>query len=166
MVSKDLEIRLATKTDLPAIVDIYNSTIPSQMVTADTTAVSLEQKTQWFQEHNSSYPLWVIETQQKILGWLSFSPFYGRPAYQHTVEISIYVHELHRKKGVGETLMSHALKMGQALDHEIFLGFIFSHNYPSIHFFEKHGFKKWGLLPDVAKIDTNHRSLAIYGVKI
>ena len=39
-------------------------------------------------------PLWVVESEQgEIQGWLSFSNFYGRPAYSGTAELSIYLHE-------------------------------------------------------------------------
>jgi len=37
-------IRTALESDLPAIVEIYNSTVPSRMVTADTEPVSVESR--------------------------------------------------------------------------------------------------------------------------
>ena len=47
-----LTYRNATLEDLPTIVDIYNSTIASRMVTADTEPVSAESRIQWFKEHS------------------------------------------------------------------------------------------------------------------
>ena len=41
---EELKFRDALKTDLEKIVEIYNSTIPSRMVTADTEPVSVESK--------------------------------------------------------------------------------------------------------------------------
>ncbi|MFN5802122.1 MAG: GNAT family N-acetyltransferase, partial [Burkholderiales bacterium] len=41
-------LRLADPADLPAIVDIYNSTVASRMVTADTEPVPLESRFMWF----------------------------------------------------------------------------------------------------------------------
>ena len=69
------------------------------MVTADTDAVTVESKVKWFDEHNpANQPLWVVvdKTSQGITGWISFQSFYGRPAYNATVEISIYLDELVR----------------------------------------------------------------------
>ena len=87
-------IRNAVIEDLDDIVGIYNSTIPGRMVTADTEKVTVESKKQWFYEHFPSFrPLWVMENNEKIIGWLSFQSFYGRPAYNATAEISIYIHE-------------------------------------------------------------------------
>lgn len=45
-------IRHATIDDLPRIVDIYNSTVHTRMITADTAPVSTESRVGWFHEHN------------------------------------------------------------------------------------------------------------------
>jgi len=75
-------IRHATESDLPAIVAIYNAAVPSRMATADLEPVSVESRLAWFKGRvPSQRPLWVIETDRVIAGWLSFQSFYGRPAY-------------------------------------------------------------------------------------
>jgi len=81
--------RDATLTDLPAIVAIYNATIPGRMVTADTEPVSVESRVPWFREHGGNRPLWVVEEAGAVTAWLSFSSFYGRPAYAATAELSV-----------------------------------------------------------------------------
>ena len=79
--------RLATREDLPAIVEIYNATIPSRLVTADLEPVSIESRIEWFTQHKPDFrPLWVAERHGQIAGWLSFSTFYGRPAYKKAIE--------------------------------------------------------------------------------
>ena len=94
--------RDAREADLPAIVDIYNSTIPGRMVTADLAPVTVESRRAWFREHEPNRrPLWVAEDKGRVVAWLSFSSFYGRPAYDATAEISLYVAESHRGRGVG-----------------------------------------------------------------
>lgn len=81
--------RPATRSDLEQIVEIYNSTIPSRMVTADAEPVSVESRVPWFEEHRPDIrPLWVVEGERRILAWLSFSSFYGRPAYAKTAEVA------------------------------------------------------------------------------
>ncbi|MFC5875813.1 GNAT family N-acetyltransferase [Chryseobacterium arachidis] len=67
---EEIKFRNANLEDLPKIVEIYNSTIPSRMVTADTEPVSVESRLQWFKEHNAeTRPLWIIE-DQKIKRWV------------------------------------------------------------------------------------------------
>ncbi len=96
-----LTYRNALLTDLPSIVAIYNSTVPSRLVTADTEPVSVESRLPWFEAHNAhKRPLWVVEDGEKnIVGWVSFQSFYGRPAYDATAEISIYLADNRRGKG-------------------------------------------------------------------
>src|SRR6267378_1499836 len=92
--------RTAIRSDLPQIVEIYNSTIPSRITTADTEPVSVESRVHWFEEHTPDRrPLWVVEDAGRVAAWLSFSTFYGRPAYAKTAELSVYVHEAFRKRG-------------------------------------------------------------------
>ena len=93
--NEQITFRLATIDDLPKIVEIYNSTIPSRMVTADTEPVTVESRLDWFKEHDpNTRPLFIISLDQQTAGWMSFQSFYGRPAYQATAEISIYIDEV------------------------------------------------------------------------
>lgn len=159
--------RAATRRDLSAIVHIYNSTVPSRLVTADTEPVSVESRLRWFDEHSpGSRPLWVVDVDGEIAGWLSFSSFYGRPAYDKTAEISVYVHESHRKRGLGSYFLNQALAEAPSLGIETLLGFIFGHNAPSLALFDKFGFERWGLLPRVAILDGIERDVAIVGRRV
>lgn len=159
-------IRYAKIEDLPEIVQIYNSTISSRMVTADLEPLTVEQKMEWFLEHNMSRrPLFVVEENGHIIGWLSFSSFYGRPAYDRTNEISIYIKEEFRGKGIGKTLLEKAIAFAPNIKVENILAFIFAHNIPSIKLFEKYKFEKWAHLPGVAVLDGVSRDLLIFGIK-
>jgi phosphinothricin acetyltransferase len=159
--------RAATKSDLPQIVAIYNSTIPSRMVTADTEPVSVESRVAWFEEHTPERrPLWVVQDTDRIAAWLSFSSFYGRPAYSKTAELSVYVHQDCRKRGLGSYLLGKALAHAPALKADTLLGFIFGHNQPSLALFARFGFSRWGELPRVAALDGIERDLVIVGRRV
>lgn len=165
---EEIIFRNASFEDLPKIVEIYNSTIPSRMVTADTENVSIESKIQWFNEHNpENRPLWIIEDNQKnVLGWVSFSSFYGRPAYNGTVEISIYMDESSRGKGLGKKVLKYCIDSAKNFGIKTLLGFIFLHNEPSLKLFRYFGFEDWGTFPDVAVLDGIERTLKILGKRI
>jgi phosphinothricin acetyltransferase len=159
--------RIATRSDLPQIVDIYNSTIPSRMVTADTEPVSVESRVHWFEEHTPNLrPLWVVEDAGRVVAWLSFSSFYGRPAYAKTAELSVYVHEVFRKQGLGSYLLLQAIGYAPTSKVDTLLGFIFGHNEPSLALFERFGFSRWGELPKVAALDGIERDLVIVGRRL
>jgi phosphinothricin acetyltransferase len=153
--------------DLPKIVEIYNSTIASRMVTADTESVSVDSKLDWFYEHNESKrPLWVVACDDAIVGWVSFQDFYGRPAYDGTAEISIYIDAENRTKGIGARCIEHIIASAPALGIHSILGFIFSHNLASIALVKKFNFEEWGHLKDIAILDDRYCSLTIMGRKI
>ena len=159
--------RTAIRSDLPQIVEIYNSTIPSRIVTADTEPVSVEGRVHWFEEHTPDRrPLWVVESAGRIAAWLSFSNFYGRLAYAKTTEVSVYVHEAFRKRGFGSFLLAQALAHAPTLGVDTLLGFIFGQNEPSLALFQRFGFERWGKLPKVALLDGIERDLIILGRRV
>lgn len=160
--------RDAKRSDLEKITEIYNSTIASRLVTADTEPVSVESKIKWFEEHSpEKRPLWVIEDELKeIVGWVSFQSFYGRPAYDATVEISIYLDSNQRGKGLGKQVLGFCIDKAPEFGIKTILGFIFSHNEPSIKLFKHFGFEEWANFPNIATLDNIERSLTILGKRV
>ncbi len=100
--SMGLQIRHGESRDLAAIVAIYNAAIPGRLATADTEAVTVTSREDWFSGFNAdSRPIWVAETDDgQIVGWLGIRSFYGRPAYHRTVESAVYVAPEHQREGV------------------------------------------------------------------
>lgn len=158
----------ATLEDLPKIVEIYNSTVSSRLVTADTEPVTIESRVSWFKEHNpKSRPLWVVRNiDNEIVGWVSFQSFYGRPAYDATVEVSIYLDETMRGKGYGKEILQYAIDASNGLGIKTLLGFIFAHNLPSLKLFENLGFQEWASLPNIALLDGVERGVKILGKRV
>lgn len=161
-------LRPATAADLPAIVAIYNATIPSRMVTADLTPVTVESRRAWFEAHqNPVRPLWVLaDAAGTVAAWLSFDTFYPRAAYDGTAMIAIYVAETHRRSGLGRRMLDEAITRAPALGVHTLLGYIFAHNEPSLRLFETHGFTRWAHLPRVAMLDGAERDLIIVGRRL
>lgn len=162
-----LNFRDATLDDLPGIVAIYNSTVPSRLVTADLEPVTVESRLPWFHAHGpKARPLWVVEENGAVAAWLSFSDFYGRPAYLRTAEVSIYLDENVRGKGLGKQLLQTAVERAPALGIDTLLGFVFGHNEPSLRLFQRFEFESWGTLPRVAVLDGVERDLVILGRRL
>ncbi len=157
----------ATLADLPLIVEIYNSTIAGRLVTADTAPVTINDKLNWFHAHNPlTRPLWMIREGTDVIGWVSYNDFYGRPAYSGTAEISIYLHPEMRGKGFGKKILIYCMDKAPQLKLHTLLGFIFSHNKPSIQLFLQAGFQEWGHLREVAEMDGKKYGVLIFGKKI
>jgi L-amino acid N-acyltransferase YncA len=162
-----VKIRDAVEEDLPAIVEIYNSTVPSRMVTADPEPVSIESRRAWFSEHDpESRPIWVAEVDGEIAGWFSFENFRKKPAYYATAEVSVYVSEKHRRKGIGRRLLAEAIRRAPEFGLKTLTGGIFGHNEPSIRLFEDMGFERWAHYPRVAELDGIERDLVVLGLRL
>src|SRR5438046_8814503 len=102
-------IRHALDFDLPVIIDIYNATVPTRMVTAELEPTTVEARLPWFHEHApDQYPVWVAESDSRVIGWLDFKKFLPRCAYRGTAEISVYVDEKFRRRGVPRLLLEDA----------------------------------------------------------
>jgi L-amino acid N-acyltransferase YncA len=163
-----VKIRDAVAGDLPAIVGIYNSTIPSRVVSADTEPVSVGQRSQWFREHEPSRrPIWVVEDGGEVVGWLSLSDFFdARPAYHATAEIGVYLREDYRGRGLGRRLVEEAVRRGPELGLRTLTAGAFAHNEASIRLFDAMGFRKWAHFPRVAELDGVERDLVVLGLRL
>jgi L-amino acid N-acyltransferase YncA len=160
-------IRDATIEDLPAIIEIYNTSIPGRMATADLEPVTVASRIEWFSAHNPELrPLWVLVGDDKIKAWLSFRSFYGRAAYRHTAEISVYVSPDSYRQKSGDRLLSQAISIAPTLDLKTLVAFIFAHNQPSLNLFRKNEFQQWGYLPQIAKLNGIERDLVILGKQV
>src|SRR5687767_2291558 len=149
-----MPIRDAALGDLPAIVAIYNENIPTRSVTADTEPVSVGSKVMWFEAHSRDrHPLWVLDEGGEIVAWVSFQPFKQRAAYAGTAEISVYIRETHRRRGLGKLLLREAINRAPKFGIKRLAGFILGNNAPSLKLFEAMGFERWALLPGVCELD-------------
>src|SRR6266566_5972472 len=157
-------IREALESDLPAIIDIYNATVPTRMVTAELEPTTVEARLPWFREHSpDQHPFWVAESDGCVIGWLDFKKFLPRCAYRGTAEISVYVDERFRRRGVARRLLEEAIARSPSLGINAIVGLIFEHNQPSLKLFERLGFQRWGLLPRIARLEGVERDLIVVG---
>ena len=158
-----MEFRKAVHVDLPRIVEIYNQIIPSRLATADLEPVTVADREAWFASFTATHPLWVITQGDQIIGWFALEPFYGRPAYEHTAEISVYIDQAVRHQGVGSRALQLVIDQLPQLGITAIVAYIFGHNQPSLKLFRHFGFAEWGSLPRVAELDGVQRDLKILG---
>jgi len=163
-VKNAVKIRDARESDLPAIIKIYNAAIITRVSTAPLEPVTLEGRRNWLKDHCSDrHPFWVMEMDGKIAGWLTLKSFLPRCAYRDTAEVSLYVDEKFRRRGIGRALLGEAIARAPELGITAMVGLIFAHNLASLRLFTQLGFEKWGLLPGVARLDDVERDLTIMG---
>ena len=164
--------RDATMNDLPQIVDIYNSAIPSRQSTCDTEPVTVQSRVDWFKKHElSRRPIWVAidndSSDKRIVGYLAFSYFMNeRPGYFITSDMGLYLDPEYQGKGLGKYLLKSAIEKAPSLGIETFATTIFASNIASIRLFESTGFEKWGHFPRVARLGEIEHDLVMMGRRL
>jgi phosphinothricin acetyltransferase len=161
------KIRLASTADLPAIVAIYNATIPTRQSTADLEPVSVVSRRSWLARHDPKRrPCWVLDEGGRVVAWLSLENYKERAAYSVTAEVSVYVDLAQRRKGYARTLLAHAIDRAPSLGLERLVAVVFGHNEASVALFERAGFARWGLLPGVTRLDGVAADIVILGLAV
>lgn len=146
-----ITIRTAERRDIPALLDIYNYEVEYGVATFDLIPKTLEQRTEWFEEHNiENHPLIVAELDGKTAGYASLSSYREKEAYKSTVELSVYVAPDCRKCGIATALMEAILKMAREDEsiHTV-VSVITSGNAASTSLHEKFGFTFCGCIKEV-----------------
>ena len=146
-----LLIRQAKLKDLEAITEIYNDAIFKTVATFDTTPKTLDEQRLWFADHSPKYPILVAEQDGFVVGWASLSRWSDRCAYSDTAEISLYVKEESRGKGIGRKLMEAILRAGQNAGLHTVLARITEGSEVSIHLHKSMGFEHIGVMKEVGR---------------
>ena len=164
----NLHIREATEADLPAIVDIYNQSIPAGWSTADTQPIAVADRVEWFRKFDAGKrPIWVAEVDGKVAATAYLSSFYGgRPAYDATAEISTYVATAYHRRGIGRRLKEFVIGQCPRLGVTTLLSMHFDHNQATRRLNESFGFEQLGHLTGIADVQGQKRGLVIWGLRI
>ena len=106
-----MDIRLARLDDAEAIRTIYNVEVSTSTVTFDLVPRTLDEQVTWLHARSGAHAVVVAEESGEVVGFGSLSPFRDRPAYNGTVEDSVYVRGDQRGKQVGCQLVSELLDL-------------------------------------------------------
>jgi len=164
----ELRIRDATEADLPAIVDIYNQSIPAGWSTADTKPIMVADRVEWFRKFDPvKRPIWVAEVDGHVVAVAYLSSFYaGRPAYDATAEVSVYIAITHQRRGIGRRLKQWVIEQCPRLGVTTLLSMHFDHNEATRRINESLGFQQMGHLTEIAVVQGHRRGLVISALRI
>jgi phosphinothricin acetyltransferase len=164
----DLRIRDATAADLPAIVDIYNQSIPGGWSTADTQPIAVADRVEWFRTFDpAKRPIWVAEADGQVVATVYLSSFYGgRPAYDATAEVSVYIATAYQRRGIGRRLKQWVIEQCPRLGVTTLLSMHFDHNEATRRINESLGFRQMGHLPEIAEVQGQKRGLVIWALRV
>lgn len=144
-------IRQIISSDIPEILPIYNYHVKNTLVTFDITPLSIEQFIKKVERISNDFPFLVYIENNEILGFSYASKWRQKPAYNHTVESTVYIKNSTQRKNIGTKLYVELLKQLTAKGFKIVIGGISLPNEPSIQFHEKFGYEKVGHFSKVGK---------------
>lgn len=130
---------------------IYNDAVERTTGTFDTEPKTPEAQREWFDRHDASHPVIVAEEGGRVVGWASLSPWSDRCAYARTAEVSVYVDEAARGKGIAGVLLDELLRLGRAAGVRQALARITQGNEVSLRLHARRGFVENGCLRRVGE---------------
>lgn len=135
--------------DTQQLLNIYNYYVLNSVATFDLEILTYETFLKKVTQIDNEYPFIVFEENNKILGFAYGSRFRPKPAYNKTVESTVYVkHDEHGKR-IGYKLYKELLTLLKKEKFHLVLGVLTIPNEASVNLHEKFGFKQVASIEDV-----------------
>ena len=146
-----LRVRAAVETDLPALTDIYNHYVVHTPITFDVSPFAPEERRQWFLDHTSDgrYRLIVAEDQRGLAGYATTSRWRPKPAYDTTVESTVYCRHDAAGRGIGTLLYRSLFELIGPEDVEQIVAGVALPNDASVRLHQRMGFREVGVFTAV-----------------
>lgn len=156
-----ITIRPAQMSDAAAIAVIYNQGIEARIATFETVLRTPSDIEQNLRNAEGRYPYLVAVDDDEVVGWASVSTYRPRECYGGIGEFSIYVHEDHRKSGVGRVLLPALIEAAEAAGFWKLLSRVFLFNTGSRRLCAAYGFREVGVYEKHAKLDDDWLDVVI-----
>lgn len=100
-----MTVRRATHADLPALTEIYNHYVEHDHATFDTRTFTVAQREPWFQQFDEQRRICLVDDDgSNIRGYACSGQFKAKPAYDTSVEVSVYLKPDSAGRGLGRSL--------------------------------------------------------------
>jgi phosphinothricin acetyltransferase len=146
----EINVRAATESDVPAVLDIYNYYILKSIATFDVEPQTLDERLTWFHESTSSpYCVVVADVDGDVGGFASLGPFRSKAAYRYTAENSVYVRPERQGDGIGGALLARTVELAKTGGLRAIIARIAGDNPASVALHARQGFEHIGTERDV-----------------
>ena len=144
------KIEEMTNGDWEQVAKIYLEGINTGRATFQTEVPNWEN---WNKGHINSCRL-VARLGNKVLGWVALSPTSSRCVYAGVAEVSIYIGEEYRGKGIGTALLTNLIKISEENGLWTLQSGIIKENTESIELHKRCGFREIGVREKVGKMNN------------
>lgn len=152
-VTSQIDVRTAAIDDLDAITDIYNHYIVNTGATFDVTPFTARQRRGWFGQYSvsGSYRLLVATRGGSVVGYATSSQFRGKPAYDPSIEVTVYLAHDAVGAGIGSLLYQQLFAELRGEDLHRAYSAIAQPNPASVALHRRFGFRDVGTLREVGR---------------
>ncbi|HFR3770039.1 TPA: N-acetyltransferase family protein [Streptococcus suis] len=137
-----ITIRNAEIADSGALVAIYAPYVEQTAITFETQVPTVSEFETRIRKVREKFPYLVAEEGGRIVGYAYAGTYYARAAYDWTVELSVYLDQSARGKGIGSLLYDRLEEELIARGFKNFLACIALPNPASIALHEKRGYEQ------------------------
>ncbi|EGR0269393.1 N-acetyltransferase [Vibrio alginolyticus] len=148
-----MEIRAGKLEDVAAITDIFNFYIKHTNARFEESTFTLENRQKWFSHFssNSKHQLYVAIENGELLGFACSQPYRDIPAFEDTVEVTVYLASSAKGKGLGSKLYTQLFSSISCYGVHRALSGIALPNEASIALHKRFGFREIGVFNEYAK---------------
>ena len=143
------KIRLATESDASNLLEIYAPVVRETAISFEVEPPPLEEFRNRIRSTLHRMPWLVCAAGDDILGYAYATGFRAREAYQWAVEVTVYVHPNHHRKGVGRALYTSLFRCLQIQGYCRAIAAITLPNTASVALHEAFGFEHIGVFESV-----------------
>ena len=144
-----MEIRLAKPSDARSLLDIYAPYVENTAITFEYEVPTIEDFAIRIEKTLEKCPYLVAEEDGVVLGYAYASTYYARAAYDQAVELSVYVSQDARGKGVGSKLYDALEDLLDQMGYVHFLACISLPNEASLALHRKRGYQQVAHFPKI-----------------
>ena len=134
-------VRNAVLADVPVMLEIYRPYILDTAITFEYEVPTLAEFEERFCTITTRFPWLVWEEEGVVLGYAYAGPFKTRAAYQWDADLSIYLGQDCRGKGIGKSLYTELERRMHDLGYHVLYGVVTSANDASCRFHEALGYR-------------------------
>ncbi len=141
-------LRFAAEQDYPAMLEIYAPYVREQVVSAEYFVPSLATFSARMHALAGKFPVLVMEEAGELLGYCYLSPAFERRSFAWDADLSIYVKEDARGRGIGRRLEGAASHIAKLLGYRRIYALVTGENEASIRFHEYVGYRVVAAFPE------------------
>jgi len=153
----DFKIDEMRSKDWEQVSQIYREGIDTSNATFETVSPSWNS---WISDHVQGCNI-IARKEVRILGWAALSPISKRKVYSGVAEVSIYVCEKYRCKGIGVALLKNLIELSENKGIWTLQAGIFPENEISINLHKKCGFRIVGVREKIGKMNGIWRDVVL-----